>query len=193
MLTTPLCLVCWQIWRPSVDWEIFHHRKTKQNRPKIQLWWMISEAEEGQNTARAMWEESERGLLFARIKPKHFLYWHTLNVLEPSSRTFPQGEPLLWTPGFSRQSDLRARPLCGHPTSLGSAHTELTDCPWTKSMKHSWVTRQCGSFPVLSSTSLLWNLFFLDLWRLVHTKPPLLSFYRHIFSHHFITICFPIK
>lgn len=68
---------CWlvnTIWRPSVDWEISHHRKTKQNRPKIKLWWMISEAEEGQNTARAMWEDSERGLLFARIKPKHFLY-----------------------------------------------------------------------------------------------------------------------
>lgn len=38
--------------------------------------------------------------------------------------------------------------LCGHPTCLGSAHTELTDCPWTKSMKYSWVTPLCGGFSV---------------------------------------------
>lgn len=43
---------------------------------------------------------------------------------------------------------LQCQALCGHPTSLGSAHTELTDCPWTKRMKYSWVTPLCGGFPV---------------------------------------------
>lgn len=39
--------------------------------------------------------------------------------------------------------------LCGHPTSLGSAHTELPDCPLKKRMK--WNTLKsplCSGFPV---------------------------------------------
>lgn len=44
-------------------------RRIEQNRPNIELRWMVAE-----RTTRAMWEESEGGLLFARIMPKHFLY-----------------------------------------------------------------------------------------------------------------------
>lgn len=76
---------CWLVnttRRPSVVWEISHHRrsrkdfirKIKSNRLNIQLRWMVAEAKQGQHTTRAMWEESEEGLLFARIKPKLFLY-----------------------------------------------------------------------------------------------------------------------
>ncbi len=121
ILMSLLCLMCWQTRKPSVVGEISHHRrsrkyfirKIKQNRPNIELRWMVAEAKQGQRTTRAMWEESEGVLLFARIKSKHFIYWHTLNVPQPSSRAFPQGEPLLWTPA----------PLAsaGSPTSVPGA------------------------------------------------------------------------
>lgn len=43
-----------------------------------------------------MWDEREE--TFTLIKPKRFLYWHTLNTSTTSFSTYPQGEPLLWTP-----------------------------------------------------------------------------------------------
>lgn len=79
---SPFCLMCWQTQRPSVVGEISHHRrsrddytrKIKENRPNIELRWIVAEAVQGQRTTRAMWEGSEGVLLFTRIKPKRFLY-----------------------------------------------------------------------------------------------------------------------
>lgn len=112
---SPFCLMCWQTQRIS------HHRrnrddftrKIKENRPNIELRWIVAEAAQGQRTTRAMWEGNEGVLLFTRIKSKRFLYWHTLNIPKPSCRAFPQGEPLLWTPA----------PLAsvGSPTSVPGA------------------------------------------------------------------------
>lgn len=75
---------CWLVntaQRPSVVWEKSHRRrnrkefirKSKRNRPNIELRWMVAVAKQGRRTTRAMWEESEGVFLFALIKPKHFL------------------------------------------------------------------------------------------------------------------------
>lgn len=76
---------CWLVnttQRPSVVGKISHHRrsrkdfirKIKQNRPDIELRWMLQKPNKGNKTTRAMWEESEGVMLFTCIKPKHFLY-----------------------------------------------------------------------------------------------------------------------
>lgn len=121
LLTSLLCLMCCRLrglkflWRnhTAEEAERIFIRKTERNRPKIELRLMVAEAKQGQRTARAMWEESEGVLQFTRIKSKHFVYWQTLNAPRPSSRAFPQGEPLLWTPA----------PLAsaGSPTSVPGA------------------------------------------------------------------------
>lgn len=118
LVMSPLCLICWQTQRPSVVGRISHYRrnrkdfirKIKQNRPDTELRWMLQKPNKGNKTTRAMWEESEGVVLFTCIKPKRFLYWHTLNVLQPSSRAFPQGGPLLWTPASLASA--------GSPTSV---------------------------------------------------------------------------
>lgn len=162
----PLCLMCWQNQRPSVLGEISHRRrsrkdfirKLKRNRPNIELKWMVAEAKQGQLTTRAMWEESEGVLLFTCIKSKHFLYWHTLSIPQPSSRAFPQGKPLLWTPA----------PLAsaGSPTSVPGA-------VWA-SHKSGFCPHRTHRLPlnkkneILLSHSSVWWLFCLVLnWPVV--------------------------
>ena len=99
-------------------------------------------------TTIAMWEESEGVLLFMRIKSKHFLYWHLVALLQSCSWG---GAPAM-NPSYlelSRQSNLGARRCVGIPqVCMGSAHTVLTDCPWTKRMKYSLVAPLCGDSPV---------------------------------------------
>lgn len=103
-------------YRNTEEAETILSRRSRRSSKTCQIsnWggW-LQEQKQVQRTTRAMWEESEGVLLFARTKPKHFLYWHTLNVPQPSSRAFPQGEPLLWTPA----------PLAsaGSPTSVPGA------------------------------------------------------------------------
>lgn len=65
---------------------------------------------------------------------------------EPFLRGSPCYEPQL--PWIEQAVQPQCQALCWHPTSLGPAHTVLTDCPWTKRMKYSWVTSLYGDSPV---------------------------------------------
>lgn len=58
---------------PQEKQKIFY-REDQAEQTNIELRWRVAEAKQGQRRTRAMWEESEAVLLFARIKPKHFLY-----------------------------------------------------------------------------------------------------------------------
>ena len=73
MLADSEAFSCWGDITPQKKQKRFY-QEDKANRANIELSWMVAEAEQGQRTTRAMWEESEGVLLFSRIKPKHFVY-----------------------------------------------------------------------------------------------------------------------
>lgn len=153
-----LCLICWQTRRPSVAKEISHHRrskkdfirKLKQNKPMTNWGRWLQKLHKG-NVPK---EPCGR-------RVKRFCYSHASspNTLSTDIRlTFPRPLPELLLRGspcyepqlcwLQQAVQPQCQALCGHPTSLGSAHTGLTDCPWTKRTKYSWVTPLCGGSPV---------------------------------------------
>lgn len=150
LFTFLLCRVCWQTRRPSVVGEISHHRrsredfirKIKQNRPNIELRWTVAEAERGREPCGR------------RVREFRYLHASSPNTFSTDKQwTFPGLPPELFLRGspcyepqlhwLQQAVQPQCQTLCG-PTSLGSAHTGLTDCPCTKRMKYSWVTPLCG-------------------------------------------------
>ncbi len=114
LLMSLLCFMCWQTWRPSVVGEIFHQgrsrrdfiRKIKQNRPNIELRWMVAKAKQGQRK-----HKSHVGGEW-RSNAIHMHQAQALSLLTYRQRSpaFPQGWPLLWTPA--------PLALAGSPTSV---------------------------------------------------------------------------
>lgn len=151
-----LCFMCWQTWRSSfVGGEI--SRTTEK---------ILSgrSSETGQIANWDGWlQKPNKGNApqepCGRVRGFCCSHTSSLNTFSTDIRwLFPRRSPELLLrggpcydlllPRLQQAVQPQCHALCGHPTSLGSAHTELTGCPRTKSMKHSWVTPLYGGFPV---------------------------------------------